>query len=121
MGLEIGGDTPTESTMREFEAWLRERALCCDLPRYLVLHEHVVRVGLELVKSAPLIAVDSTPMWCFGALRGTVRLLGDGLRGLAKHLARRTDLALAELARRWSVPWLLSRSMKGGLAKVDWR
>ena len=121
MGLEVGGDTPTESTMRDFEAWLRDRALCCDLPRYLVLHEHLVRIGLGLVKSAPLVAVDSTPMWCFGALRGTIRLLGDGLRGLGKRLARRTDLSLAELARRWSVPWLLSRSMKGGLTKVDWR
>lgn len=121
MGLDVGGGTPTESTMREFEAWLRERASSCDLPRYLVLHEHLVRAAVELVKTAPVAAVDSTPMWCFGALRGTIRLLGDGLRGLGRRLGRRTGLSLATLARRWSAPWLTSRSMKGGLTKVDWR
>lgn len=121
MGLDVGSGTPTESTMREFEAWLRERASSCDLPRYLLLHEHLVRVALEHVKADPVVAVDSTPMWCFGALRGTIRLLGDGLRGLGKRLARRTGLSLAALARRWSAPWLTSRSMKGGLPKVDWR
>ncbi len=121
MGLDVGNGTPTESTMREFEAWLKNRSVSCDVPRYLLLHEHLARIVLGKVSSRLVVAVDSTPMWCFGALRGTIRLLGDGLRGLARKLARRLELPLGELATRWSAPWVIARSMKGGLAKVDWR
>lgn len=121
MQLDVGTGTPTESTMREFEQWLRDRALSCEVPRYLLLHEHIARLALRTVAEPLVVAVDSTPMWCFGALRGTIRLLGDGLRGLGRRLSRLLDVPLGELAKRWSAPWLTARSMKGGMAKVDWR
>jgi len=120
MGLDVGTSTPTESTMREFERWLQNRAASCDVPRYLLLHEHVARRTLKGVTDSLVVAVDSTPMWCFGALRGTLRLLGDGLRGLARKLSRRLGLSLGDLAKRWSAPWLTARSMKGGLSGIDW-
>lgn len=121
MGLDVGSGTPSEATMREFEAWLRARSTGCGVHRYLLLHEHVARLALAGTDRPMVVAVDSTPMWCFGALRGTIRLLGDGLRGLARRLARELELPLTVLARRWSTPWLTARSMKGGMASIDWR
>ena len=121
MGLPVGGSTPTESTMREFESWLRSRANSCDVPRSLLVHEHLARRALRGREDDVLCAMDSTPMWCFGALKGTLRLLGDGLRGLARKLARALDRPLGACASDWELPWLTSRSMKGGLTGVDWR
>lgn len=121
-GLEIGSGTPDEATFRRFEKFLRRRHRVSGMPRYLLMHEHIVRVCLDegVVGKRASWAMDSTPMWCFGAVRGTVRLLGDGLRGLCAQWARATKTDLAALATAWDVPLLLAKSTKGYF-RIDWK
>ena len=60
------------------------------VPRHLLFHEHVVRLCSDakvVVGHDAVWAGDSTPMWCYGAVLDTVRLLGDGLRMLARRWA----------------------------------
>lgn len=121
MNLGASGATPSEKTMREFEWWLMQRSPSCDVPRYHVVHQWLFEM---VVKGEPsnerLWMEDSTPMFCFGALRGTVRLLGDGLRGLLRRWARATHTSLARLALDLGVAWVTAKSTKGGLG-IDWR
>lgn len=120
--LEIGGGSPAESTFRRFERFLQGRDRATGVQRSLLLHEHIVRLCMcaGVVGDGAKWAMDSTPMWCFGAVRGTVRLLGDGLRGLGKLWARATGAAVPEVARQWELPLLLAKSTKGHFA-VDWK
>lgn len=121
MGLTIGGPTPSERTMRDFEAHLRERDPASDLPRYLLLHEHIVHLARwSGCADDPTWTMDSTPQHCYGAVLDTVRLLGDGLRLVATAHSSATRTPLAVLARRWKLPLLLAKSTKGHLA-IDWR
>lgn len=121
MGLAIGGPTPSERTMRDFEGFLRERDPASDLPRYLLLHEHIVHLARwSGCASDPTWTMDSTPQHCYGAVLDTVRLLGDGLRLVASAYSSATETPRLELARRWRVPLLLAKSTKGHLA-IDWR
>jgi hypothetical protein len=122
MGLVLGTATPSERTLRDFERFLLRRHGNTQVPRYLLLHEHIVRAclnsgGVDLVKAAW--AMDSTPMWCYGAARDTVRLLGDGLHMLATAWGRATRRSLAAVAEQWQMPWLLAKSTKGAF-HVDW-
>lgn len=122
MGLELGGDTPSEKTLRKFEKFLQQRHGDTQLPRYLLLHEHVVRACLSAGiagERRPTWVTDSTPMWCYGAVRDTVRLLGDGLRSLAALWARATRATLEAVAQEWKTPFLLEKSTKGAF-RVDW-
>lgn len=121
MGLEIGGKTPSEKTVRKFERFLGKRHPEAGVPRYLLLHEHWVRLCLEdgdIVAKA-VWAMDSTPMWCYGAVLDTVRLLGDGVRALALKWARLTRTKIDELAVSWDLPLLTAPSTKGAF-RVDW-
>lgn len=121
MGLAMGGQTPSETTVRRFESWLRQRDERSGSLRYLLVHEHLVRLCLqdgELVREAKW-ATDSTPMWCYGAVRDTVRLLGDGLRMLVGRYARLTRTPSEQLAAQWQLPLLTSKSVKGHYA-IDW-
>ena len=122
LGLEFGDPTPTERTVRDFERFLRQRHPDTDTPRYLMLHEHVVRtcLGLGVAGDDAIWATDSTPMLCFGAVQDTVRLLGDGLRSLGKSWARATRTPLEVVARQWGLDLLLAKSTKGAFA-IDWR
>lgn len=121
MGLTIGGPTPSERTMRDFEKFLRERDPVSDLPRYLLLHEHIVHLARWSGSAAdPTWTADSTPQHCYGAVLDTVRLLGDGLRLVGTAYASATKTPLAVLARRWKLPLLLAKSTKGHLS-IDWR
>lgn len=122
LGLEFGDPTPTEKTLRDFERFLRQRHPDTDTPRYLMLHEHVVRTCLDLGVAGDdaLWATDSTPMLCFGAVQDTVRLLGDGLRSLGKAWARATQTPLEVVAQQWGLDLLLAKSTKGAFA-IDWR
>lgn len=121
MGLPAHGNTPTEKTMREFEAWLTQRSPSCDLRRFEIVHRWVFEMASRGEESAHrLWMMDSTPMFCFGALRGTVRLLGDGLRRLLKRWARRSRTSAAKVAQELDVPWITRKSTKGGL-DIDWR
>ena len=122
MGLHLRAPTPSEKTMREFEAFLRERHPEAGSARYVLFHEHVVRLCIEggILSDLPTWATDSTPMWCYGAVLDTVRLLGDGTRKLARHWAKVTKLSLEQLAAEWKLPFILGKSTKGALG-IDWR
>ncbi|MCP4244632.1 MAG: transposase [bacterium] len=121
-GLEIGGKAPSESSFRRFERYLLGRDLESGVPRYQLLHEHHVRMCVDagIVSPEAVWAMDSTPMWCYGAARGTVRLLGDGLRGLGKQWARAKGQTLAAVATAWKLPFLLAKSTKGHF-RINWR
>jgi hypothetical protein len=121
MGLVIGGPTPSERTMRDFEAFLRERDPVSDLPRYLLLHEHIVHLSVWSGRGQDgTWAMDSTPQYCYGAVLDTVRLLGDGLRLIATSYAGATGTPVIILADRWKLPLLLAKSTKGHLS-IEWR
>ncbi len=122
MGLELGGETPSEKTIRDFEKFLQERHGSTQVPRYLLLHEHIVRSCLSAgvgTSRPPVWATDSTPMWCYGAVRDTVRLLGDGLRSLAGLWAKATRSTVAAVAAAWELPFLTGKSTKGAF-RIDW-
>jgi hypothetical protein len=121
MGLELGGKTPSERTVRDFEKFLRQRHADTQVPRYLLLHEHIVRSCLDagVANARSSWVMDSTPMWCLGAVRDTVRLLGDGLRSLAAFWARATRTTLEQVAADWQLPFLLGKSTKGAFP-IEW-
>lgn len=123
MDLPVGGKTPTEKTMREVEAWLQGQHEDSGLTRVQALFEHVAHVALwsegSVGKRPPKWFADSTPMWCFGAVLDTVRLLGDGLRRLGRVWARATERPLGAVADIWKLPMLLAKSTKGWL-RIDW-
>jgi len=122
LGLSLDSSVPSERTVRDFERFMRSRHADVGQPRYLLLHEQIVRLCLErgIGRDKAIWATDSTPMWCYGAVLDTVRLLGDGLRSLALRWGRAMRLTLDEVAKRWEMPWLLAKSTKGGLS-LDWR
>jgi hypothetical protein len=95
LGLHLQTHVPDEKTLREFEAFLLTRHPDCGTPRYLLLHEHIVRLCLTegVVGDKPVWATDSTPMWCYGAVLDTIRLLGDGTRMLVQQWAKATALS----------------------------
>lgn len=113
---------PDEKTVREFEAFMKELHPEVNRPRIELAFEHWTRLGLDagLVGDAPVWVADSTPMWCFGAVLGTVRLLGDGLRSLGKLWARARGVALKDVALEWGEPLLLAKSTKGYFEGTDW-
>jgi len=123
MGLQLGAPTPDEKTLREFEQFLRRRHPDGDRSRYLVIHEHFVRLCVDkgLGAEDAVWGTDSTPMWCYGAVLDTVRLLGDGVRKLARLWAKAQKTGILQVAQRWSLSRLISaKSTKGGL-DIDWR
>jgi hypothetical protein len=122
LGIALDDDVPSERTVRDFEKFLRKRHPKAGQPRYLLFHEHVVRMCIDggVVSGEAVWATDSTPMWCYGAVLDTVRLLGDGLRALGRRWARATRRTLEEVATDWGAPWLTGKSTKGAL-NIDWR
>ena len=121
MGLVMGGASPSETTVRRFEAFLTGRDERTGILRYLLVHEHLVRLCLqdEQLVMASAWATDSTPMWCYGAVRDTVRLLGDGIVRLTRRYARLKHIPVEQLASDWQLPLLLSKSVKGHY-RIDW-
>jgi len=122
MGLHMQTPVPDEKRLREFEAFLRTRHPDCGMPRHLLLHEHIVRLCLEagVVGDSPVWSMDSTPMWCYGAVLDTIRLLGDGTRMLALRWAKATSQSREQVAEQWEVPYVLAKSVKGYF-NIDWR
>lgn len=122
MGLHMQTQVPDEKTLREFEAFLCERHPVCGVPRFLLLHEHIVRLCIEagVVNKHAIWTTDSTPMWCYGAVMDTVRLLGDGTRMLALRWAKATGQSFEQIAEQWAVPWVLAKSVKGHF-NIEWR
>ena len=80
MGLPVGGPTPDEKTVRDFEKFLRKEHPDTGIVRYHLLHEHLIMVCLDagIVSETAVWSMDSTPMWCYGAVLDTIRLLGIG-------------------------------------------
>ncbi len=113
---------PDEETPREFEAFPRAPHPTLRRPRFELAREHWTRLCLErqVVGADPVWMIDSTPMWCFGAVLDTVRLMGDGLRSLGKRWARARKTDLAIVALEWREPLLLARSTKGYFEGTDW-
>ena len=66
---------PDEKTCREFEAFMKSPHSDVNRPRIELAFEHWARLGIEegLLGDDPVWVADSTPMWCFGAVLGTVR------------------------------------------------
>ncbi|NQV06272.1 transposase, partial [bacterium] len=121
LGLHLQTQIPNEKTLREFEAFLLTRHPTCGTPRYLILHEHIVRVCLDegVVGDAPVWTTDSTPMWCYGAVSDTIRLLGDGTRMLVQQWVKATGESVEDVAASWDVPWVLAKSIKGYFP-IEW-
>lgn len=120
LGLHLRTQVPDEKTLREFEAFLQTRHEC-GTPRYLLLHEHIVRVCLNagVIGDEPVWTTDSTPVWCYGAVLDTVRLLGEGTRMLVSQWAKATKQNIEQLAESWKVPWVLAKSIKGYFS-ISW-
>jgi hypothetical protein len=113
---------PDEKTLREFEAFLKLSHPKVGRPRSEVAFEHWTRLGMDdcLASKEAIWVIDSTPMWCFGAVQDTVRLLGDGLRSLGKRWARARKEPLDKVAEAWAEPLLLAKSTKGYYEGTDW-
>jgi hypothetical protein len=122
MGLQLGEKSPDEKTLREFEGFLRRRHPAFGVRRCLLLHEHVVRLCLanEVAGRDPVWVADSTPMWCYGAVLDTIRLLGEGIRRVLITLGRARRQSLKSLAEEFGVPYVLAKSVKGAF-DIDWR
>ena len=122
MGLALDDIVPSERTLRDFEQFLRRPLPGVGQSRHLLFHEHVVRmcVDNDVLARKPVWAMDSTPMWCYGAVLDTVRLLGDGLRKLARRWAKACKIGIIGVADAWKAGWILGKSTKGGLG-INWR
>jgi len=122
MGLPADVKIPSDRTVRDFERFLCERHPDIGVHRYVLLHEHIVRLcaGHGVLDEASIWGVDSTPMWCYGACIDTVRLMGTGLRHLARWWAKATGETFADVARSWQAGFLLAPSTKGGF-EIDWK
>ncbi len=122
MGLPADVKVPSDRTVRDFERFLRERHPDIGVHRYVLLHEHIVRLCLDrgIGGEGAIWGIDSTPMWCFGACIDTVRLMGTGLRHLARWWARATGESFARVAASWDAAFLLAPSTKGGF-DIDWK
>lgn len=123
MGLAMGGPTPSEKTMREFERFLGEVDSQRGTTRALALQEHWAGlVFAQLPGTAERMwAVDSTPMHCYGAVLDTVRLLGDGLRRVARTWARATRMSVHEVGHEWGIVELIRAKSTKGAFDIDWR
>lgn len=113
---------PDEKTLREFEAFMAAPCPNVGIPRVLVLFEHITRLGLDrdIVDHAAAWVIDSTPMWCYGAVLCTVNLLGEGVRSLAKRFATARRVPLAQVAVEWDAPLVVAKSTKGHFDGTDW-
>lgn len=113
---------PDEKTLREFEAFMAAPFPAMGVPRVVVLFEHIARLGLDrdIVGQVAAWVIDSTPMWCYGALLCTVNLLGEGIRSLAKRWARARRIPLAVVAEEWTAPIVVAKSTKGHFDRIDW-
>jgi len=122
MGLALGGKGPSEKRLREFESFLRQQHPDIGVARFLVVHEHFVRlcIAAGIVGEKQTWSMDSTPMECFGAVKDTLRLLGDGVASLARYWSKLGRGSLIELADRWNLPHLSAKSTKGAFT-INWR
>lgn len=122
MGLNFDVEPPDEKTVRNFEAFLGERHPDTQARRILLFHEHLVRVcrRAEIVDEEPIWVTDSTPMWCYGAVKDTVRLLGEGIASVARRWAEGKRETVEVIAEKWDIQWMSAPSIKGAF-EIDWK
>jgi hypothetical protein len=122
MGLACDIEPPHERTMRDFEKFLADHQPEFGVRRGTLIHEQIVKlcINAEVLGESPLWGLDSTYSLCYGAVKDTFRLLGDGIRQLGLKWARATRTTLEAVAEKWNMPMLLAKSAKGSF-DVDWR
>ncbi len=122
MRLCLRTHPPDERTLRDFEKFLRSRHPSVGVPRYLLFHEHIVRLclGHGVGGEDAVWSMDSTPMWCYGAVLDTLRLLGDGTRALLREWCKASGEDTAELAAMLGVEHVSAKSTKGAF-RINWR
>lgn len=121
-GINFRVPPPSERTMRDFEKFLSGRHPDCNVPRYFLFLGHIARLCLQNgVVTKPDWVTDSTPMWCYGATLGTIRMLGDGTGITLRAWARATGQSWRLLAKELDLPWVTAKSTKGSFDVVDWK
>lgn len=122
MGLEFGVAPPDEKTLRNFEDFLCSRHPEAGARRILLFHEHIVRLCKEagVVDEEPIWVTDSTPMWCYGAVKDTVQLLGEGIAKVARRWAEAKRQSVETIADQWGLEWMAAPSIKGAF-DIDWK
>ena len=121
MGLNLDVKPPDEKTVREFEAFLRERHPEAGVARFVLFHEHIVRLCQrdDLLEDEPIWVTDSTPMWCYGAVVDTVRLIGRAVTSVVRRYAEGRRKRAEQVADQWGVDWMFAPSIKGAF-EIDW-
>lgn len=122
-GIPLEQTPPSEKRLRTFEQFLMERHPDVGVRRIILWHGYIVRLcqhfGVGASDEAMWMA-DSTPMWCYGALKDTIRMMGDGLRRLGRWWAKVTEQSVAEVAEQWDCPLLEATSTKGHVEDIEW-
>lgn len=121
-GLDWRDRTPDESELRRFERFLSGRDDETGSRRLFLWLGHVVEACARhgVLGDEQVWVIDSTPMYCFGAILDTVRFLGDEARSLAAWWAKLNGTSLAALSKSWSLPMLMAKSTKGHFRGTDW-
>lgn len=122
MGLNCDVKPPDEKTVRDFEKFLRKRHPEANVPRFVLFHQHIVRLCKEadVLQDERIWVTDSTPMWCYGAVVDTVRLLGEGIQKVVRRWAEGVRSTFENIAEHWDVEWVLAPSIKGAF-DIDWK
>lgn len=117
LGLEIDENLFAKSTLQTFRA-------------QLIIHDKVGKLFKASLDEARLkglfggrrklkLAVDTTPIFGKGAVKDTYNLLADGIRQLARELARILERPLKKWAREHNLDRYFGSSIKGE-SDVDW-
>lgn len=122
MGLNLDVLPPDEKTIRDFEKFLSQRHPEAGVSRFVLFHEHLVRLckAADVLEEERIWMTDSTPMWCYGAVVDTVRMIGRGIGAVTRRYAEGTRRPVDQLADQWGVEWMLAPSIKGAF-EIDWK
>jgi hypothetical protein len=122
MGLNFDVAPPDEKTVRNFEKFLRGRHAEAGARRIVLFHEHVVRLckSAQILEDHAIWVTDSTPMWCYGAVKDTVELLAEGMARVARQWAEGTRQPVDKMAAKWGLDWMSAPSIKGTF-EIDWK
>jgi len=122
MGLNLDVKPPDEKTIRDFEKFLSQRHSEAGVSRFVLFHEHIVRLckAADVLEEERIWMTDSTPMWCYGAVVDTVRMIGRGVGAVTRRYAEGTRRPVDQLAQQWGVEWIFAPSIKGAF-EIDWK
>ena len=122
LGVELDARPFAKSTLQEFRA-------------QLIVHEEqaaILRTSLELAKRRGMfrtksgekrklkVALDTTNILGWGAVKDTYNLLGDGLVKLARVLAKLSGQTLAAWATEHGYGRYVGQTSLKGTAEIDW-